>query len=368
MSSFGYLFIKETKQFFGNPFMPVVLVLLPVLLMLLVPLAANMEVRDVSLSIVDRDRSSLSARLSDRISRSGYFVLKSVEDTYGKAMDVLSRGNVDIILEIPAGTERAVSRGESVEIFIAANAVNSTKGMMGGGYLSSIVSDFSSEMAASGGNLTSVPLRITPQYRFNPHLEYKLFMVPALMIVVIILVGGFFPTMSIVTEKENGTIEQMNVSPVRKRDFILSKVIFYGILGIFAFTLSYLIAHFVYGLAPHGGLLEIYVSAMIFLVFMGGFGLIISNYSDTLLQSVFLMLFFVLIFMLMSGIFTPVSSMETWSQYVTYILPTRYFVNILRAVCLKGSTFADLAFDYIMLSVFAVVINIIAVVTYRKQN
>ena len=277
MSSFGYLFIKETKQFFGNPFMPVVLVLLPVLLMLLVPLAANMEVRDVSLSIVDRDRSSLSARLSDRISRSGYFVLKSVEDTYGKAMDELSRGNVDIILEIPAGTERAVSRGESVEIFIAANAVNSTKGMMGGGYLSSIVSDFSSEMAASGGNLTSVPLRITPQYRFNPHLEYKLFMVPALMIVVIILVGGFFPTMSIVTEKENGTIEQMNVSPVRKRDFILSKVIFYGILGIFAFTLSYLIAHFVYGLAPHGGLLEIYVSAMIFLVFMGGFGLIISN-------------------------------------------------------------------------------------------
>ena len=188
------------------------------------------------------------------------------------------------------------------------------------------------------------------------------------MIVVIILVGGFFPTLSIVSEKENGTIEQINVSPVRKRDFILSKVVFYGILGIFAFTLAFLIAHFVYGLASRGGLLEIYSGAMIFLVFIGGFGLIISNYSDTMLQAVFMMLFFVLIFMLMSGIFTPVSSMETWSQYVTYLLPTRYFVNILRAVCLKGSQFADLTFDFVMLSVFAVVINAVAVITYRKQN
>lgn len=132
--------------------------------------------------------------------------------------------------------------------------------------------------------------------------------------------------------------------------------------------MSILIAHFVYGLASRGGLLEIYVSAMIFLVFIAGFGLIISNYSDTMLQAVFMMLFFVLIFMLMSGIFTPVSSMETWSQYVTYFLPTRYFVNILRAVCLKGSHFADMSFDFVMLSVFAVAINIVAVVTYRKQN
>ena len=193
-------------------------------------------------------------------------------------------------------------------------------------------------------------------------------MVPALMLVSIILIGGFFATLSIVSEKETGSIEQINVSPVRRRDFILSKVVFYGLLGIFAFTLSFLIAHFVYGLASNGGLLEIYVGAVIFLAFMAGFGLMVSNYSETMLQSVFIMLFFVLIFMLMSGIFTPVSSMETWSQYVTYLLPTRYFANILRSVCLKGSNFSDLAFDFIMLSVFAVVINIFAVLTYRKRS
>ena len=341
MSSFGYLFIKELKQFAANPFMPVVLVLLPVLLMLVVPLAANMEVRDVRLAVVDRDRSALSGQLVDRISSSGYFVLVPGGDSYEEAIGKLGR---------------------------AANAVNSTKGTIGGGYLSSIVTEFSSEIVSAGHRSAISQLDIVPQFRYNPGLEYKLFMVPALMIVVIVLVGGFFPTLSIVSEKESGTIEQINVSPVRKRDFILSKVVFYGLLGIFAFTLAILIAHFVYGLAAHGGMPEIYVSAMIFLIFMGGFGLIISNYSETMLQAVFLMLFFVLIFMLMSGIFTPVSSMETWSQYVTYMLPTRYFVNILRAVCLKGSHFTDLAFDFVMLSVFAVAINIVAVVTYRKQN
>lgn len=368
MSPFVYLFIKESKQFVSNPFMPFVLVLLPLLLMLIVPLAANMEVKEVKLAVVDRDCSSMSARLTDRISRSGYFDLVLTGYTYRQAMEQMSEGNVDIIFEIPDGMESAVESGKNADIYIAANAVNSTKGAIGGGYLSSIVTGFSSDLAGEHGFGTAMPLEIIPQFRYNPYMDYRLFMVPALMLVVIVLVGGFFPTMSIVSEKENGTIEQINVSPVRKRDFILSKVVFYGILGIFAFTLSFLIAHFVYGLASHGGLLEIYAGAMIFLIFMGGFGLIISNYSETLLQAVFLMLFFVLVFMLMSGIFTPVSSMETWSQYVTYLLPTRYFVNILRAVCLKGSGFADLQSDFVMLSAFAVFINIIAVVTYRKQS
>ncbi len=368
MSPFRYLFIKEFKQFMSNPFMPVVLVLLPLLLMLLVPLAANMEVREIKLTVVDRDCSALSARLVDRISKSGYFRAGPSCMTYPQAMEKMRKGEADIILEIPYGMEKALESGKDMEIYIAANAVNSTKGSIGGGYLSSIVSDFSAELSGREGHDASAPLKIVPQYRYNPHLDYRLFMVPALMIVVIILVGGFFPTLSIVSEKENGTIEQINVSPVRKRDFILSKVLFYGILGVFAFTLAILIAHFVYGLASHGGLAEIYVGAMIFLVFMAGFGLMISNYSETMLQAVFMMLFFVLIFMLMSGIFTPVSSMETWSQYVTYALPTRYFVNILRAVCLKGSQFSDLAFDYAMLSGFAVVINVLAVVTYRKQR
>ncbi len=368
MSAFRYLIIKEMKQFNSNRFMPFVLVLLPVVLMLFVPLLANMEIRNVRLTIVDHDRSATSSLLVDRILQSDYFKSAGYRDSYSQAMDDMGMGRTDIIMEIPADMEKRIGRGEQVGIFIAANAVNSTKGSIGGGYLSSIVSDFSAGLAENSGGRVEMPLVVTPQFRYNPHLDYKLFMVPAMMIVVIVLIGGFFATMSIVTEKETGTIEQINVSPVRKRDFIFSKVVFYGFLGIIAFTLAFLIGHFVYGLAPHGGLPELYVGAILFLIFMAGFGLLISNYSDTLLQSVFLMLFFVLVFMLMSGIFTPVSSMETWAQYLTYFLPTTYFVNILRAVCLKGSQFQDLAFNYIMLSVFAVLINIIAIVTYRKQK
>ena len=345
MSAFGYLIEKEAKQFNSNRFMPVVTILLPVILMLFVPLLANMEIRNVRLTVVDHDRSTLSSQLVDRILQSEYFIADAYCDTYEEAMARMGKGRTDIIIEIPEGMERSVGRGETVEIFIAANAVNSTKGSIGGGYLSSIVTGFSSELASSSGSETVMPLTVNPQFRYNPYMDYKLFMVPAMMIVVIILIGGFFATMSIVNEKENGTIEQINVSPARKRDFILSKVVFYGFLGLIAFTLAFLIGHFVYGLAPHGGIPELYVGAALFLIFMA-----------------------VLIFMLMSGIFTPVSSMETWSQYLTYFLPTTYFVNILRAVCLKGSQFQDLAFNYIMLAVFAVVMNVIAVVTYKKQK
>ena len=211
MSAFGYLIEKEAKQFNSNRFMPVVTILLPVILMLFVPLLANMEIRNVRLTVVDHDRSTLSSQLVDRILQSEYFIADAYCDTYEEAMARMGKGRTDIIIEIPEGMERSVGRGETVEIFIAANAVNSTKGSIGGGYLSSIVTGFSSELASSSGSETVMPLTVNPQFRYNPYMDYKLFMVPAMMIVVIILIGGFFATMSIVNEKENGTIEQINV-------------------------------------------------------------------------------------------------------------------------------------------------------------
>ena len=145
MAAFGYLIVKEMKQFNSNRFMPFVLVLLPVVLMLFVPLLANMEIRNVRLMIVDHDRSTTSALLTDRIAQSEYFRFAGYCDTYSGAMDEMGMGHTDIIMEIPAGMERDIGRGEQVEIFIAANAVNSTKGSIGGGYLSSIITDFSEE-------------------------------------------------------------------------------------------------------------------------------------------------------------------------------------------------------------------------------
>ncbi len=368
MSALKYLLIKEVKQFKGNSFLPKLLVMFPLLVMLVLPWVATFDVKDVRISVIDHDRSSTSEKLVKQIKASDYFILDSYCDTYESALEKMESGKSDLILEIPEGMERDIVNGELVEVFIAANAVNSIKGGMGSGYLGSIVSDFGTHLQAESGYHIKMPVNFTVQYRYNPHLNYRLFMVPALMIVLIILLCGFLPALNIVGEKESGTIEQMNVTPVRKWEFILSKIIFYGTLGLFVFTLAFLIGRWVYGIAPYGGISVIYAAAILFIIFISGLGLIISNYSNTLQQAVFLMFFCMMIFMLMSGIFTPINSMTTWAQIITYILPPRYFVDIMRSVCMKGSGFGDLGFDFLMLGVFALIVNIFAVLSYKKQS
>ncbi len=369
MAAFKYLFVKEVRQFVASTFLPVMTCMMPLLINLLMPLVATMEVKNVKLGVVDHDRSVLSTRMLDKISESTYFDLIDYNDTYAGALDELGLGRLDVILDIPEGFEKDLMSGKNVEVFMSANAVNNTKGSMGTGYLSSILADFGTEIqTAAGMVLASAPASIEVQYRYNPHLNYRLFMVPAMMIMVLILLCGFIPTLNIVMEKSNGTIEQINVSPVSRFEFILAKVVLYGAMGLISLTIALTIGRFVYGICSYGGYAEIYVAALLFLLFMSGFGMIVSNISDAIMQAIFTMFFFVMIFMLMSGLFTGISSMEPWAQYITYALPTRYFVELMRAVCLKGSNFSDLSFNYLMLAGFAVLSNTIAILTYRKQS
>ncbi len=364
MSAIRYLLVKELKQFVRDPFMPRLALVFPVVLMLVMPWIATMDIKNVNISIVDEDRSPMSERLVKTVEASEYFILKDMPSSYKEAYSEIERGETDLILQIPRGMERDFVGGRQTEVYIAANAVNSTKGSMGAGYLNSIVSSFSAE--ESGMNRT--PVNISVQYAYNSHLNYRLFMVPAFLIMVLIAICGFLPTLNIVSEKEKGTIEQINVTPVSKFAFMSSKIMFYGTLGLIIFSLAFLVGKLVYGIAPYGGYGTLYLAALLFLLFMTGFGLTISNFSNTLQQAVFMMFFFMMIFVLMSGLFTPASSMVDWAYRFTYVLPPRYFVDIMRAVCLKGSHIADLWFEFTMLAVFTALMNAVAVVTYHKRS
>lgn len=366
MAAIGYLLVKELKQFIRDPFMPRISLVFPVVLMLVMPWIATMDVKNINLSIVDEDRSPLSERLINTISASPYFILQDLCSSYSEAYSRIEDGSSDIILQIPRGLERDFVNGLATEVYIGANAVNSTKGSMGAGYLNSIISTFSAD--EGGVSAKGSPVNISVQYLYNRHLNYRLFMVPAFLIMVLIAICGFLPTLNIVSEKERGTIEQINVTPVSKAEFMSSKIIFYGLLGLIIFTLSFFIGKFVYGIAPYGGYGTLYLAAVLFLLFMTGFGLTISNFSSTLQQAVFVMFFFMMIFVLMSGLFTPASSMVDWAYKFTYILPSRYFVDIMRAVCLKGSSISDLGFEFTVLAATTVLMNAVAVLTYRKRS
>jgi ABC-2 type transport system permease protein len=208
---------------------------------------------------------------------------------------------------------------------------------------------------------------ITIENRYNPTLNYRHYMIPALMIILFILICGFLPALSIVGEKESGTIEQINVTPISRFMFILSKLVPYWIIGLFVVTVAMLVARLVYGLAPVGSVGAIYFGALLFILTISGFSLTIANFSETMQQTMFVMFFFIMTFMLMSGLLTPIDSMPEWAQRFTLILPPRYFVEVLRSVYLKGTTVAELWTNYAALGISAIIFNTLAALTYKKQ-
>lgn len=367
-----YLIEKEFKQIFRHPFIPKMIVAMPIMMMLVLPWAANLEVKNINLSVVDRDHSIYSERLVNKIASSSYFILSDVSDTYDEAMINIETNRSDLILEIEPGFEQNMIREGVGKIMLSANAVNSTKGTLGNVYLRNIMQDYASdirnEWVLSSGNDILPVINIVSQNRFNPHLDYKVFMVPALMVMLLTLICGFLPALNIVSEKEVGTIEQINVTPVRKFTFILSKLIPYWIIGFFILSVCLGLAFLVYGLIPSGSLLTIYFFSLIYILVVSGLGLVISNYSATMQQGMFVMFFFMMIMILMSGLFTPVSSMPEWAQKITIINPLKYFIQVMRSVYLKGSDILQLGTPLFALCCFAVFFNTWAVISYRKHQ
>ncbi len=367
-----YLIEKEVKQFVRNSFLPRLVLLMPIVMMLILPWAANQEIKNINLAVVDNDHTSYSQRLIEKTSASKYFNFTDYSPSYDQALEAIESGTADIILEIPSGFESDLQKEGATHLLISANAVNGTKGAFGSNYLLSITRGYADELRAEAGiGVTSadnsIPvIEIVQQNKFNPHMDYKVFMVPALMVMLLTLICGFLPALNIVGEKEVGTMEQINVTPVSKLTFIVAKLIPYWFIGFVVLTICFGIAYLVYGLIPVGSLLTIYVAALVYIFAVSGFGLVISNNSGTMQQAMFVIFFFMLIFILLSGLFTPVNSMPEWAQILTTINPLKYFITIMRQVYLKGSGLMDLLPQIGALGVFAVISNIWAVLSYRK--
>ena len=339
-----YLIQKEFIQIRRNSFLPKLIIIFPIMIMCVMPWVMQMEVKNIVVDVVDIDHTVESQRLIQQIAASNYFIFNGQKANYDEALKDIEKGRADVILEIRDG-----------KYLIAANAVNGTKGSMGSAYLSQIVSGTANTRASS---LTL----------YNKGQNYKLFMIPALFAIVVMLMTGFLPTLNIVGEKEAGTIEQMNVTPVSKWAFILSKLIPYWLIALFVITVCLLLAWLVYGIVPSGSVWLIYVLAMLLALFFSSFGLIISNYSDTMQQAIFVMWFFVVMILLLSGLFTPTRSMPTLAYLTTYINPMHYFIDAMRTVFIRGGTFANVAHQVLALLGIGLFMAAWAVQSYKKNN
>ena len=353
-----YLLQKEFIQIRRNAFLPRLIILFPIVIMCVMPWVMSMEVKNIVVDVVDIDHTVESQRLVRQIAASNYFIFNGQKASYQEAMKDVEKGHADIILEIRDG-----------KYLIAANAVNGTKGSMGSAYLSQIVNSQLSTPNSqrlrvgeqSSGILSTLNL-------YNKHQNYKLYMIPALLAIVMMLMTGFLPTLNIVGEKESGTIEQINVTPVSKWAFILSKLIPYWLIALFVVTICLLLAWLIYDLTPAGPLWLVYVLAMLLALFFSSFGLIISNYSDTMQQAIFVMWFFIVCIMLLSGLFTPTRSMPDWAYLTTYINPMHYFIDAIRTVFVRGGGFREVAHQVLALLAIGLFMATWAVRSYKKNN
>lgn len=367
-----FLLEKEFRQIMRNKGIVRMLIIAPVIQLILLPLAADYSVKNISIAVVDNDHSTASQRLIGKITSSGYFKLTGYTGSYNAALSMVEEEKADLVLQIPAHFERDLVRENSQKLYIAIDAIEGTKANLGGAYLNSIITDFNDEIRVdwhTSGTMTgsdAPQISVASSNWYNPFMNFHLYIVPAILVTLVTAMAAMQTAFNIVQEKENGTIEQINVTPIKKYVFITGKMIPFLVLGIIIFTLGLIVSWIFYGVVSTGNLWVLYLSLADYLFAMLGLGLLLATYSGTQQQAMSLSFFFINIFNMMSGAFTAVDSMPGWAQAIVSTFPPYHFIRIMRMVMLKGSGVPDILPELGAMFAIGVVLNVWAIVNYRK--
>ena len=364
---------KEFLQIFRNKSILAIIFVMPLIQLVILPLAANYEIKDIKIAVVDHDKSTQSRELIGKITASGYFKIIEYGENYNAAYHEIEKDQADLILEIPNNFERNLVRENNEKVFVAINAINGTKAGLSASYLSQILHHYNQQV-----QITRAPeletaqeisgLEIVPTFWFNENYNYRLSLVPGILAFLVTLISGYLTALNIVQEKEIGTIEQINVSPIKKSEFILGKLIPFWILAMVTFTIGLLVTIFIYKIQMQGSFLLLYGFISVYLITILGMGLLASVYSETQQQAMFIVFFFMMIFILMSGLFTPTESMNDWAKYIAYVNPVTYGVDGIRLIMLKNSGFRDLLPHFVFITGLGIIVISWAVLRYRKTN
>lgn len=372
MRTLRFLLQKEFRQIFRDPSILRIIFVMPMIQLLLLPWAADYEVKDINLVVVDHDHSAYARQLISKITASGYFRLQDYTGSYQAALHEIEKDRADLILEIPASFEKKLVKEDEAPLFIAVNAINGTKANLGSAYLRSIIQDFNRQVRTEWVQFPrfnpETTIEVTSSNWFNPLMNYKYFMVPGILVILVTMVGSFLAALNIVKEKEIGTIEQINVTPVKKYQFILGKLIPFWVLGLVILSIGLLISRVAYGIIPAGSFFTIYVFSAVYLLAVLGLGLLVSTFTSTQQQAMLISFFMMMVFILLGGLYTSIDSMPKWAQAITKVNPVSYFIDVMRMVVLKGSNLADIKGHLVTVLGFAVVFNGWAVVSYRKRS
>lgn len=374
MKTILFIIQKEFKQIFRNKGMLPIIFILPLIQLVILSNAASFEVKNIKFSYIDNDHSAASRELITKFEASNYFDVLQQFPSKKQGNIAMEKGIADVILEIPIHFERNLLIEKKSNLSLSINAIDSAAAGVTNVYVMQIISGFNQNiqtqlMQYNDANFVQpINIETIPLFWYNETLNYKTFMVPGILVLLVTMLTLFLSAMNIVREKEVGTLEQINVTPIKKHQFIIGKLFPFWVLGLVILTVGLVIAKVVFNVPMLGNIFLVYGFTAIYLILILGIGLFISNHTETQQQAMFIAWFFTVIFILMSGLFTPIESMPAWAQKVTLLNPIRYFVEVIRMVMLKGATFSDVKIQLGIISLYALTINGLAVWSYKKTN
>src|SRR5262245_40327018 len=337
----------------------------PMVQILILANAATFEIRDTRMLVVDMDRSSASRGLVNRFAASGHFDVTGSGSSMDEADEALLRGQTTLALVIPHDFEADLVRSRRAEVDLIVNAEKGAAAGVVQAYAATILGAYSTELSPPSGLAPRIDIRT--RSRYNPTLNYQHYMVPGLLVALVTMIGTLLTAQNIAREKELGTLEQLNVTPITRGQFIAGKLFPFWMIGLVELALGLTLGVLVFGVPVRGSVMLLFGVAGLYLLVALGIGLWISTLVDTQQQAMFVVFFIINIYMLMSGLFTPIDSMARWAQTASLVNPVRHFVAISRAILVKGAGLGEIVRPLTFLAVFAAIVLTSAVLQYRKR-
>lgn len=368
MRTLFFIIQKEFIQIFRDRLMPRIIIGVPLLQMLVLAYAATFEVKDTRLVVADLSLSEDSRQLIAHFKGSRFFRVVAVFPNFKEAEHFLLKGKAHQILVIPEDFSKASQRGEISRVQILTDAVDALAAGVRTGYALQVIESFGKNINPKLTSISNEGLHFKELFWYNPSLNYQTYMVPGILVVLVTILGMFLSALNIVREKERGTIEQINVTPIKKYQFIAGKLLPFWLLALFGLAFGLLLAKIIFQLPMLGSIPLVFFTASMYLIVVLSFGLIISTLAETQQQAMFIAWFFAIVFLMLSGLFTPIDSMPMWAKVFNYFNPVAYFIKALRMILLKGSGIKELWSLLSILVVYAVASLSFATKWYSKTS
>ena len=343
---------------------------IPLILLILFGYALSLDVKDIPTTVLDRDRSAYSREFIESFSQSGYFSIKNYADSYEDIQEDILSLKSQVAIVIPEGFEKDLISGRKAGVQTIIDGSRSNQASIAYGYVDGISRSFSSKIMVELKGIDDFKLPVDPEIRlwYNPQLESKNYIIPGIIAIIMLIIASLLTSLVISREWENGTMEQLIVSPVKSYELILGKIIPYFIIGMLDLAIIIIAGRTVFSIPIRGSVILLFFLSSLFMIGALSLGITISIVTKSQVLSYQIAMFVSLLpSYLLSGLVFPISSMPGLIQYISFLVPAKYYIIILRGIFLKGSGFVILGFEILYLSVFAIIVFVIANLGFRKK-